>query len=88
MPEMDGLDATRAIRALGRSLATIPIIALTANAFPDDMKACRDAGMDEFIPKPIRKKVLIEKLSLLLAAHPLVVQAAANEAPRLALPAA
>ena len=44
--------------------------------------------MDEFIPKPIRKKVLIEKLSLLLASHPLVVQAAVDEAPRLALPAA
>jgi CheY-like chemotaxis protein/anti-sigma regulatory factor (Ser/Thr protein kinase) len=81
MPEMDGLDATRAIRALGGSCATVPIIALTANAFPDDMKACRDAGMDEFIPKPIRKKMLIEKLSLLLSGHPLVVAATA-EAPQ------
>jgi len=45
-------------------------------------------SVDEFIPKPIRKKVLIEKLSLLLASHPLIVQAAADEAPRRALPAA
>ncbi len=67
MPEMDGLAATRAIRALGGPWATIPIIALTANAFADDVKACRDAGMDEFIAKPLRKKVLVEKLSMVLA---------------------
>jgi PAS domain S-box-containing protein len=67
MPEMDGLAATRAIRALGGPWATIPIIALTANAFADDVKACRDAGMDEFIAKPLRKKVLVEKLSMVMA---------------------
>jgi signal transduction histidine kinase/HAMP domain-containing protein/ActR/RegA family two-component response regulator len=67
MPEMDGLAATRAIRALGGPWSTIPIIALTANAFADDVKACRDAGMDEFIAKPLRKKVLVEKLSMVLA---------------------
>ena len=63
MPEMDGLEAARAIRALGGDWARIPMIALTANAFADDVKACRDAGMDEFIAKPMRKKVLIEKLA-------------------------
>jgi len=67
MPEMDGLAATRAIRALGGPWATIPIIALTANAFAEDVKACRDAGMDEFIAKPLRKKVLVEKLSMVMA---------------------
>jgi CheY-like chemotaxis protein len=61
MPEMDGLEATRKIRALGGHLADIPIIALTANAFADDIKACRDAGMSDFIAKPLRKKILIEK---------------------------
>jgi signal transduction histidine kinase/DNA-binding NarL/FixJ family response regulator/HPt (histidine-containing phosphotransfer) domain-containing protein len=66
MPEMDGLAASRAIRALGGDWQGIPIIALTANAFPDDMKACREAGMSEFMAKPIRKKNLIEKLSKLL----------------------
>jgi hypothetical protein len=87
MPEMDGIDATRAIRALGGPRAATPIIALTANAFPDDVKACRDAGMDEFIAKPIRKKTLIEKLSVLLATRLLVPQAAggANKAPRRAV---
>jgi CheY-like chemotaxis protein len=84
---MDGLDATRAIRALDGPRGAIPIIALTANAFPDDMKACRDAGMNEFIPKPIRKKALIEKLSRLLSDHPLLLQRAggADDAPQPAL---
>jgi signal transduction histidine kinase/CheY-like chemotaxis protein/HPt (histidine-containing phosphotransfer) domain-containing protein len=63
MPEMDGLEATRKIRALGGALADIPIIALTANAFADDIKACRDAGMNDFVAKPLRKKILIEKLA-------------------------
>jgi PAS domain S-box-containing protein len=76
MPEMDGLEAARAIRAIGGEWARIPIIALTANAFADDVKACRDAGMDEFISKPMRKKVLIEKLALLLSDHPAVARAA------------
>lgn len=80
MPEMDGLDATRAIRALGGEWAHIPIVALTANAFPDDVKACRDAGMNEFMSKPIRKKVLLEKLSNLLSDHPLVVKAGLAQA--------
>jgi CheY-like chemotaxis protein len=72
MPEMDGLEATRAIRALGGPWARIPIVALTANAFADDVKACRDAGMDEFVSKPVRKKVLIAMLAQMLAWHPLV----------------
>ena len=63
MPEMDGLEATRAIRARGGALAAMPIIALTANAFADDMKACRDAGMNDFVAKPIRKRLLVETLA-------------------------
>ena len=62
MPEMDGLAATRAIRALGGDLATIPIIALTANAFPEDVAACFAAGMTGFVAKPVRKEVLIAAL--------------------------
>src|SRR5690606_20123162 len=49
MPVMDGLTATRAIRALGDRAATIPIIALTANAFAGEMQECRDAGMNDHI---------------------------------------
>jgi len=63
MPEMDGLEATRAIRQKGGALAIVPIVALTANAFADDMKACRDAGMTDFVAKPIRKRILLEKLA-------------------------
>ena len=70
MPEMDGLQATREIRALGGPWAHIPIVALTANAFADDVKACRDAGMSDFVAKPIRKNLLIEKLAMAVADHP------------------
>ncbi|WP_170149524.1 hybrid sensor histidine kinase/response regulator [Rhodoplanes roseus] len=63
MPGMDGLEATRRIRARGGRSATMPIVALTANAFPDDVQACRDAGMTGFIAKPVRKAVLIEALA-------------------------
>ena len=54
MPVMDGLEATKAIRMLEREDAKrIPIIAMTANAFEEDRKACLDAGMNEHIGKPI-----------------------------------
>ncbi|MBQ3280955.1 MAG: response regulator [Eubacterium sp.] len=54
MPVMDGLAATREIRKLDRPDAkTIPIIALTANAFEEDVKACLDAGMNAHISKPV-----------------------------------
>ena len=54
MPKMDGLAATRAIRALDRpDAATIPIIAMTGNAFQEDVQECLEAGMDAHIAKPI-----------------------------------
>jgi len=59
MPEMDGFEATRAIRALPGSAARVPIVALTANAFPDDIERCRSAGMDAHLGKPFRKEELI-----------------------------
>ena len=66
MPVMDGLEATKAIRMLEREDAKkIPIIAMTANAFEEDRKACLEAGMNEHIGKPIdipRLKRAITKL--------------------------
>ena len=54
MPEMDGYEATRRIRALGtENSKTIPIIAMTANVFKEDIEKCLDAGMDGHIGKPI-----------------------------------
>lgn len=59
MPEMDGISATRAIRTDGNH---VPIIAFTANAFPDDMEQCMKAGMNEFLAKPIRKSSLLRTM--------------------------
>ncbi|MCC6797209.1 MAG: response regulator [Candidatus Hydrogenedentes bacterium] len=53
MPVMDGFEATRRIRQLGGTLSQIPIIALTADVMLDDIKRCRDAGMDDHVAKPI-----------------------------------
>lgn len=66
MPVMDGLEATRRIRSLNREDAkTTPIIALSANAFEDDIKECLDAGMNAHVAKPIDVNALKEELSLL-----------------------
>ena len=53
MPGMDGMEATQAIRALGGPRASVPIIAMTANAFEEDRHACLAAGMDDYVAKPI-----------------------------------
>jgi signal transduction histidine kinase/DNA-binding NarL/FixJ family response regulator len=59
MPEMDGLTAARAIRSRSGRFAALPIIALTANAFAEDIKLCRDAGMSDFLAKPLRKQAMV-----------------------------
>ncbi|GIL41013.1 ATP-binding protein [Roseiterribacter gracilis] len=63
MPVMDGLEATRAIRALGPPVAQVPVIAMTANALAADEMRCRDAGMDDYLTKPIERANLLAMLT-------------------------
>jgi PAS domain S-box-containing protein len=61
MPVMDGLEATRLIRKSSHN-PDVPIIALTANVFPEDEARCRDAGMNDFIGRPVESEVLFKAL--------------------------
>ena len=62
MPVMDGYEATGEIRGLESPSSRVPIIALTANVFSEDQQRCLDAGMDDFLAKPVNAADLKEKL--------------------------
>ena len=67
MPEMDGLTATRVIRGLNREDAQkIPIIALTANAFDEDVQRSLQSGLNAHLTKPIKPELLFETLEMYL----------------------
>jgi two-component system sensor histidine kinase/response regulator len=68
MPDMDGLTATRRIRALGGAAADTPIVAMTANAMRGDQEACLAAGMDDFISKPFEPVAFLKVVSRALEA--------------------
>jgi PAS domain S-box-containing protein len=68
LPGLDGLEATRKIRALEDG-ANVPVIALTANAFPEDRDACIAAGMDDFVTKPVSRERLVEAIEKARAAR-------------------
>ena len=63
MPEVDGLEATRRIRAMPAGRASIPIVAITANAMKGDDQLCLAAGMDDYISKPIDRARLLSKVN-------------------------
>ena len=62
MPVMDGLMATEAIRALNRRDADVPVVAMTANTFPEDIQACLNVGMNGHVAKPVDPNHLYETL--------------------------
>lgn len=71
MPVMDGYEATRAIRALPNpALANVPIIAMTANAFQEDVQTAKSAGMNAHIAKPLDVSKMMEVLTEVLSANP------------------
>lgn len=70
MPVMNGYEATRIIRKLeNRELASIPILAMTANAFEEDKQEALKSGMNSHIAKPINIEVLMEELDKILGAR-------------------
>lgn len=63
MPIMNGLEASKQIRTLNRTDAnSVPIIAMTANAFAEDKKSCFDAGMTAYITKPLDTETILKTL--------------------------
>ena len=71
MPHMDGLEAARRIRALpAHRREELPIIALTANVFKDDIEACYAAGMDDHLGKPLDIELVLEKLRKYMQRQP------------------
>ncbi len=63
MPDIDGLEATRRIRALPAPMGQVPVLAVTASALPEQIEACRAAGMDGHLAKPIERLSLAQALA-------------------------
>ena len=89
MPEVDGLEACRRLRRLGYDAATLPIIALTANCYPEDVAECEKAGMQSHLGKPVTTIALARELSRWIATEerqPESEPAAISHIPAEALP--
>jgi len=80
MPEMDGVEATRAIRDPRSAVRNhqIPIIAMTANAMQDDRRLCLEAGMNDYVAKPISAQALLAALEKWLPSEPAAATSASN----------
>ncbi len=63
MPVMDGMAATEAIRALETPRCHVPIIAMTANVLPQQIRSFKQAGLDDYIAKPMKRADLLEKVN-------------------------
>ncbi len=68
MPGMDGLEATRRLRALPGPEARLPVIAVTASALPEEIAECRAAGMDTHVAKPVDRAALLDLLARITSA--------------------
>lgn len=87
MPEMDGLEATRAIREYERSTGRsggVPIVAMTAFAGHENRQTCLDAGMNDYLPKPIKPEQLLQLLDKLCGCPAPAVEGAETSSPPLA----
>ena len=62
MPGLDGIEATKSIRKMENGTSRIPILALTSNILKGQKQLCLDAGMDDFIVKPIHAKLLKQRI--------------------------
>ena len=72
MPKLDGYEATKAIRSLSRNDAgTVPILAMTAEAFDEDVNRCIDSGMDGHISKPVEPDIMYETITNVICEHTL-----------------
>ena len=62
MPKLGGLETTQKIRQMSGEVSEIPVIALTANAMKTDRQQCHDAGMNDYMAKPIKSSALISMI--------------------------